>query len=294
MDKNNSRLIVGRRQLLKTGAAAGFAGSSLLGFGSGTVRAASNSSWDRIAETGVVRMGVLSNHEPYHNLEQGKWVGFAIEMGLDATAQLSAAMKKPLKVEYFETTLATVILDIQSDKLDMYVGLSDSEERRKAIWLFGPIYELPECAINSKGFNPGDTWDKYNNPSVTVSVVLGSTDEQAARKMLPNAKIRALKSTAEAILDIQSGNSQMMVNTLLSGMAAAKATPNLSTPLVLSPLLNQPSMGGTRRDGDGKLGDFLMAWALKYRADGKSRESIIAAMKHSGLDVSNLPATLKF
>ncbi|MBV9786374.1 MAG: transporter substrate-binding domain-containing protein [Acidisphaera sp.] len=255
---------------------------------------AANSTWEAIGDSGVVRFGVLQKHAPYHNFEDGKWVGFAIRMGLDCMQALSAAMQKPLRPEYVETTLGTVILDIQANRLDLYFGLTASEERRRAISLFGPIYELPECAINTQGFDPGDSWADYDKPSVAVSVVMGSTDEQAARKMLPHADIRALKSTAEAILDIQSGNSKAMINTVLSGMMAARQTPNLGPPVVLQPLLSQPSMGGTRRDGDGKFAAFCEEWAKQYRASGQAKQAILEAMQHSGLDASKLPPTLQF
>jgi polar amino acid transport system substrate-binding protein len=255
---------------------------------------AANSTWDAIAESGVVRFGVLQNHQPYHNLEAGKWTGFAIQMGLDCMQAVGAAMHKTLRPEYQETSLANVILDLQANKIDLYFGLTASEERRRAVNLFGPIYALPECAINTSGFAPGDTWAAYDKPSISVAVVLGSTDEQAARKMLPHADIRALKSTAEAILDVQSGNSKAMINTVLSGMMARKQTPNLGDPVVLQPLLSQPSMGGTRRDGDGKFAAFCETWAKEYRTSGRAKQVILEAMQHSGLEASKLPPTLEF
>ncbi|MEJ1975051.1 MAG: transporter substrate-binding domain-containing protein [Acetobacteraceae bacterium] len=259
----------------------------------GPARAA-ESSWAAIAESGVMRFGVLQSHAPYHNFEDGHWVGFAVQMGQDCMQALGTAMNKPLRAEYVETSLATVILDIQANKLDLYFGLTDSPARRLAVNLFGPIYELPECVINTSGFDPGTNWTDYDKPSVSIAVVLGSTDEQAARKMLPNATIRSLKSTAEAILDIQSGNSQAMVNTVLSGMMARQKTPNLGDPVVLQPLMSQPSMGGTRRDGDGKLAAFCEEWATAYRSSGRAKQAILAAMQHSGLDATKLPPTLRF
>jgi polar amino acid transport system substrate-binding protein len=278
---------LGRRALITAGA------GLMTGLATRPARAA-NSSWQTIADTGVLRFGVLPNHGPYHDLQNGKWVGCAVQMGLDCMAALSDAMKKPLRATYVETSLANVILDLQANNLDLYFGLTSSPERQRAVTLFGPIYELPECAINNKGFNLGTDWTAYNKSSVSVAVVMGSTDEQAAQKMLPNANIRSLKSTAEAILDIQSGNSQTMINTLLSGMMAVKQTPNLTSPVVLQPLVTQPSTGGTRKDGDGKFGAFLQDWAKTYRSSGRAKQVILEAMQHFDLDASHLPPTLQF
>jgi polar amino acid transport system substrate-binding protein len=283
-------MLANRTLLSRRGVIGGIAAGLL---GDRPARAA-NSTWDAIAESGTVRFGVLVNHQPYHNLENGQWTGCAIEMGHDCMRAVGAAMGKNLRADYIETSLANVILDLQANKLDLYFGLTASEERRRAVSLFGPIYALPECAINARGFAPGDNWADYDKPSISVSVVLGSTDEQAARKMLPHADIRALKSTAEAILDIQSGNSKAMINTVLSGMMARKQTGNLGEPVVLQPLLSQPSMGGTRRDGDGKFAGFCENWAKDYRAAGKAKAAILAAMQHSGLDAAKLPPSLEF
>lgn len=278
---------LGRRAVIGAGLA------TLAGLSASPARAAGGS-WQSIMQTGKVRFGVLPNHVPYHVFQDGHWTGCAIQMGLDCMAALSAEMKRPLRAEYVETSLATVILDLQGEMLDLYFGLTASPERRKAVDLFGPIYALPECAINRHGFDPGDTWAAYDKPSVSVAVVMGSTDEQAAQKMLPHADIRSLKSTAEAILDVQSGNSGAMINTLLSGMAAKKGVPSLGNPVVLQPLLSQPSTGGTRKDGDGRFFAFLQKWATEYRAAGKSKQAILTAMQEFGLDTSHLPPTLAF
>jgi polar amino acid transport system substrate-binding protein len=247
-----------------------------------------------MAESGVLRLGVLQNHAPYHKFTDGKWTGFAVQMGLDLAEATGAAMQKPLRVEYVETSLGTVILDIQANRLDAYFGLTASEERRKAVNLFGPIYELPECALNTRGFDPGDRWAAYDKPSVTVAVVIGSTDEQAARKMLPNAQIRALKSTSDAVLSIQAGNAQALIDTVLAGMMAHKQSPNLGVPVALQPLVSQASMGGTRRDADGKFAAFCDEWAKQYRASGRAKQVILEAMQQAGLDAAALPSSLQF
>ncbi len=277
---------------LKRRSALGLVGGSLLaGLAARPARAA-GSSWQAISTRGVVRIGVLTNHAPYHELVDGKWTGFAVQMGLDCTTALGTAMNQPLRAEYVITSLATVVLDLQADKLDLYFGMTASPERAEAVRLFGPIYELPECAINGRGFTPGTDWAAYDKPEVTIAVVLGSTDEQAARKMLPNANVLSLKSTADAVLSVQSGHSHAMINTLLSGMMAKKKLPDLGDPVVLQPLYNQPSDGGTRKDGDGRFGAFLDQWATGYRASGRSKQVILDAMQQFDLDTSHLPATL--
>lgn len=256
--------------------------------------ATAQSTWDKIEKSGTLRVGVIPNRPPYFWQENNQWVGFSTTMGVDLAKALSTAMKKDIKIDWVITSWTTVILDIQADKLDAFFGLSFSEDRKKAINLAGPLYELPSVAINAHNFNPGHNWADFNKPEVKVSVVMGTTDEQAARKFLPNSNIRAMKGMAEAVLDIQSGNAQTMITTVLTGLGALKENKSLGSMTVLMPANTMPSYGGTRRDGDDRFARFFQKWAEDYRADGRAQKSIFGAMEKFGLDVGQIPKEVKF
>jgi polar amino acid transport system substrate-binding protein len=255
---------------------------------------AADSTWDRIQSTGTLRLGVIPNRPPYFWLESGKWVGFSTQMGEDLAEALSKTMNKPIKIEFVETNFTTIILDLQADKLDIFFGLSYSEQRDKAVHLVGPLYELPEVALTAGKKALGDQWDTYNKPEVKVSVVMGTTDEQAVRRLLPKSTVRAMKGTPEAILDVQSGNGDAWVTTVLVGLGALKESKTFDAMHVLQPVFMQPSHGGTRRDGDGKFAAYSKEWAPKYRSTGRAKEVIFAAMRKYGLDVDRLPPGVNF
>lgn len=250
--------------------------------------------WDAIVQRGVLRVGVIPARPPYFWQEDGKWVGFSAEMGEDLAKAFSKKVGKEIKVEYVVTSWTSVILDIQADKLDAFFGLSFSEERKKAVNLAGPLYSLPSVVLKAKGLEMPDTWEAFNKPDVKIAVVMGTTDEQVARKMLPNAQIRGLKGMGEAVLDIQSRNASAMITTVLTGLGALKANKSLGSMAVLQPANTAPSYGGTRRDGDDRFATFLQDWALAYRADGSAKKVIFSAMEKFGLDTSQLPADVQF
>jgi polar amino acid transport system substrate-binding protein len=256
--------------------------------------AAQGSSWEAIERAGVLRVGVITARPPYFWQEGGQWVGFSADMGRDVARALSQAMDKEIRVEWVITSWTSVVLDIQANRMDVFFGLSFAEERRRALNLIGPMYSLPSVTINARGFNPGDTWDAYNNPGTRVSVVMGTTDEQAARRFLPNAQIRALRGMAEAVLDIQSGNAQTMVTTVLTGLGALKENRSLGSMTVMRPVHALPSFGGTRRDSDGRFAAFLQGWAFAYRDSGRARAVILGAMERFGLDVNAIPPEVQF
>jgi polar amino acid transport system substrate-binding protein len=260
----------------------------------GTPALAQTSTWERIAKTGVVKVGVIPNRPPYFDMVNGEWQGFTADMSRDVVKALGVAMDREIKPEWVLSSWTTVVLDLQAGKFDFFLGMALSEERKKALDMFGPIWSVPNVSINAAGFNPGDAWDAYNKPDVKVTVAMGTTDEQAARQFLPKATIRAMKATPEAVLDIQSGNAQAWVTTVLTGLGAMKGNQTLANLVLLKPLYALPSGGGTRKDGDGRFYTFMQGWGWAYKESGLSQKRILDSMKSFGLDVDKLPKDVKF
>lgn len=255
---------------------------------------AQGSTWEQIEKTGILKVGVIPNRPPYFELVNGEWQGFTAEMSRDVAKALSVAMDREIKIEWMLSSWTTVVLDLQAAKFDFFLAMAMSEERKKALYMFGPIWSVPNVAINAAGFNPGDNWEDYNKPDVKVTVAMGTTDEQAARKFTPKATIRAMKATPEAVLDIQSGNAQTWVTTVLTGLGAMKANSSLANIVLLKPLYALPSGGGTRRDSDGRFYAFMQGWGWSYKESGLSQKRILDAMRQFGLDVDRLPKDVKF
>lgn len=257
---------------------------------------AADSSWDAIAASGTLRVGVIAARPPYFWKENGEWTGFSAQMGRDLALALGKEMDKTIAVAFVETTWGTVVLDIQANRMDAFFGLSYSKQRETALHLFGPLYALPEVLLTAKGFTPPPdvTWSALDKPDGKFSVVLGTTDAQAAAKLLPHAQLRAMKGMAEAVMDVQTGYSQGLVTTVLVGLGAMKDSPNFGEMVVPQPTLRQPSYGGTRHDGDGKFGTFLDGWTKQYRSSGRAKSVILASMRSYGLDVDKLPSSVEF
>lgn len=252
------------------------------------------STWDSIIQQGKVRVGVIPARPPYFWEEDGKWVGFSVVMAEDMAKAFSQKIGKDIKVEFVVTSWTSVVLDIQADKIDAFIGLSFSEERKKAIHLSGPLYSLPSVILKARGLEIGNTWAEFNKPDIKIVVVMGTTDEQIAREALPKAEIRALKGMGEAVLDIQSRNANAMLTTVLTGLGALKSNKSIGSMVVLQPAKTAPSFGGTRRDGDDRFGNFMQDWAAAYRASGTSKKVIFEAMEKFGLDTGDLPSDVQF
>jgi polar amino acid transport system substrate-binding protein len=259
-----------------------------------TTKAASSSLWEQISSTGTLRVAVISHRPPYIYDSDSGYKGFSIVMAQDLAKALEVAMEKPIKVEWVITTWPTAVLDIQSGRADIFFGFAFSPERAKAIDLIGPLYEVPEVAVLGRDDKVGDTWSELNKPSITVTAAMGTTDEQAGRKYLPDATMRSMKTFNDAVLDLQSGNSKALITSAIIGFGTLSGNPNLSSVRVLRPVVSGPSGAGCRKDGDGRFHEFCQGFSWVYRHSGQSKKVILESMKDLGMNMDKVPADIEF
>jgi polar amino acid transport system substrate-binding protein len=257
-------------------------------------RAAPSSLWEQISSTGTLRVAVISHRPPYIYDDGGGYKGFSIVMAQDLAKALEVTMEKPIKIEWTITTWPTAVLDIQSGRADLFFGFAFSPERAKAMDLIGPLYEVPEVAVLGPKSKVGDKWSDLDKPDVTVTAAMGTTDEQAGRKYLPNATMRAMKTFNDAVLDLQSGNSAALITSAIIGFGTLASNPNLTNIEVLKPIVSGPSGAGCRKDGDGRFFAFCQGFSWVYRHSGMSKKVILASMQELGMSMSKVPSDIEF
>jgi polar amino acid transport system substrate-binding protein len=256
--------------------------------------AASPALWDQITQTGVIRYGLIPSRVPYQWEKDGKLTGLSVRIGADLAAALQKSLGRSITVEHVITTWATLILDLQAGKSDCMFGLTDTPERRTAVDFFGPLYAVPDVAMLRVDGPHGTSWEDFNRPDVTVSVTMGTSDEEAVRRLLPKATEHAMKTATEAILDVQSGNATIFVTPLLIGAPLMQRNPNLSRMVVLQPPYALPSGGAARKDTDRRFAEFAAAWAKDFHDSGRSRQAVVDSMQESGFDMKRLEGGVAF
>src|SRR5215470_645293 len=142
-----------------------------------TPPANAESTWDQIKRTGQLRYGAI-DYPPnwYRDKTSGKWTGFLVEV-VDDVAKEMGVEAVPV-----ETTWATCVLDLQSNKTDVQFGLQATPKRALVIDFAGPAYQLYWYAVNHKGFK-ASTWEDYNKPEVKIAAMLGSADVVILQKV---------------------------------------------------------------------------------------------------------------
>src|SRR6202049_4951306 len=170
-----------------------------------TVPAAAESTWDQIKRTGKLRYGAV-DYPPnwYRDKTSGKWTGFLVEMVEDVAKEMG------VEAVPVETTWATCVLDLQSNKTDLQFGLQATPKRALVIDFAGPAYNLYWYAVNHKGLK-ATTWEDYNKPEVKVAAMLGSADVVILQKVAPKATRVELNHVASLAPPVTSGRADAMV-----------------------------------------------------------------------------------
>lgn len=259
--------------------------------------AMAESVWDKIERTGEVVCGGVRNYPPtsFHVGGELEYAGYGPRVCRQMATDLGKAMGKDLKVTWREVTWQSLVLDMQSGRLDIFPGMTATEERKQALGLAGPVWQLSDCVIAAKGKPIMATWEEYNTPEVTFAMVTGAAQAAFIKDQMPKAKIMNLKEMSEAIMAVQSGRAGYMLQELPICMKTFATAPDaFSTFTVPTPVHGIPASAGTRKDEDGRVQAFLQTWADQHRADQSVAPLLLEGFKDAGMDTSKLPANIKF
>jgi polar amino acid transport system substrate-binding protein len=251
---------------------------------------ASESTFERIQRTKVVRAAALPGELPYFNkdLVSGEWSGMAVEMCKDIAKVFDA------KIEWLESTYGNSVLDLQANKIDLAFALNPTPQRALVIDFSRPVFMHGFGMVVKKGFSP-KSWADVNKPEVRIAVDLGSVHETSARRFASKSTITAYKTRDECILALQSGRVDAVVLAVILGLTALAKNPNLGTYVVLAnPTVQLPNCLGVRKETDKRWRDFLDNWADFNRGVGQVRDWMYAGLKLNGVDPDTIPPEVTF
>jgi polar amino acid transport system substrate-binding protein len=252
--------------------------------------------WDKISSSGELVCGAMaSNPLASWKSGPGQYLGYEINFCQRIAADLASAMGKPIALHFHEITWGTVVLELQSGRIDLFPSMSVTDERRKALDMTDPVLMLDECVIGRHGMAPRPNWSDYSDPAMRIATVMGTSDAQAVHDLAPNAAALSFKDLADASLAVQAGRADALGTSILICLDMAQRAPDafgaIAVPQPPRPL---PSAAGLRRDGDGRLLAWLNKWVAAARASGLNRTLLVQAMEQGGLDPAKLPPSVVF
>ena len=262
----------------------------------GANRAVADPVWNRIQASGSLVCGAIPNDPPgsWKDLRTGRWEGYEISLCRAIAVGLSKKMGRAIKPQFRDTSWKTVVLDLQSSKIEIWPGMSATPERMKALSMIGPIYRLSFCGVTSKSFSAGGTWGSLNKPGVRIANVTGTSVETVFDQFTPKATHISLPSFNDIALALQSGRADIIGADAVRCLYIHKKASNMFGQVVFpTPIQSEGSSAGVVKAAN-KLSSWLKVWSKNMQTSGQVTKIFTTVLKKAGLETNLLPPGLQF
>ncbi|SMG55569.1 transporter substrate-binding domain-containing protein [Paraburkholderia susongensis] len=274
-----------RREFI--GASAALAAAGLMPISG---NAQGDSTLSRIRQTKTLKLGVVAGGEPNYHKDSatGQWSGILIDFADDLAGSLNA------KLALSETTWGNAIMDLQSNKIDLFLGLNPTPQRQAVIDFTTPLYNNVFSLITTENFR-GKTWDDLNKPDVTIAVDVGSSYDNLITHICPNARIQRFETSNAATLAVQTKRAdvQPLVITLAAGII--KKNPSVGKLVVPEPFKQTSSCAGVRKEADKEWLNYLNGWLANLHKSDVTRQIVLSNLDRlMGVKPSDIPSIVTF
>ncbi|MBV9889362.1 MAG: transporter substrate-binding domain-containing protein [Rhizobacter sp.] len=277
-----------RRQFIATMCATSF--TSFAVEGSSAQGDGTESAWSRIHRTKTLRIGAVGGAAPYYqkDLASGEWQGFMIDFAKSLASNLD------VKLDISETTWGNAVLDLQSNKLDVFFGLNPTPARMLVVDFSDPLFNNAFVLLARKDFNPA-TWAELNDANVRIAVDIGSSHDQMVSKTCPKAQIIRLEKSADASLAVQTGRADAQVLVTVLALTVVSKNPSIGHVVLPTPVQATTTNLGFRKEADHTWVEYVNKWIAQTRASGKVKDVVLANLqKLSGVRPEQIPAGTSF
>ncbi len=225
---------------------------------------ASADTLDEILERGTLRVGMEPGYMPFEMTNQrGEIIGFDVDMA----KQIAKAMN--VKLELVSTAWDGIIPGLITKKYDMIMsGMTLTQERNLKVNFASPYIVVGQTILVKKEFaGEVQSYKDLNDPKYTVASKLGTTGEQATKRLIPKAKYISFETEQEGVMDLINGKVDAFVYDL-PFMAIANAEKNNGKLIFLDkPFTYEPLAWAIRR-GNPDMLNWLNNFMNQIRSDG--------------------------
>lgn len=241
-------------------------------------------SLEAVKQRKALRFGVI-NQDPWFIKDpvSQQWQGVAVDIG--------RAMAKDLGVEFqpVETTWATAVAGLQSDRVDIQFMLEPTAARRQVIdFTSEPVFYYAMGALIQTNMADVKTWDDLDKPNYRIGVPLGSNLDALLTARMKQAKIERLQSTDEVVAAFAAKRIEIVAHyhpTLLVMYTRVR----MGKLIVPEPVFRAQTYAGLGRTGDPALTNWVNAFLTKMHTSGEIDWSLERYMETRGVK----PAVVK-
>ncbi len=172
------------------------------------INLAKKSTLERIVQSGELRVGFEAGYMPFEMTDKkGRFVGFDIDMAKE--------MAKAMKVKFVAVNTAWdgIIPALLTDKFDILIsGMTITQERNLKINFADPYIIVGQTILlHSKHKGVVKSYKDLNDKKYTITSKLGTTGEQAIKRMIPKATYKSFETEQEASMEVVNGRADATV-----------------------------------------------------------------------------------
>ncbi len=241
------------------------------------------STWEKIHDTGKLRMGVTQAPPWYSkNPETGEW-----DSGLIVSIGQSMAEELEVELEVVEVTWATAIAALQADKIDMM--FLDATPKRAIVvdYPFQPLLYI-SLAVLARDDLDAERWEDLNKPEVSIAVPQASSMDAFLTRTVPNADIQRFPDNGASLAAFQSGRVDA-VSLFHPPLLAARKKFGAGKIVIPTPAFSSPSSIAVRREADKTFRDWVSHTIFYYYETGRTQRWYEAFLADFGLDPKASP-----
>jgi len=152
------------------------------------INLAKTSTIESIVKSGELKVGFESGYLPFEMTNtKGKYIGFDVDM--------AKALAKAMGVKYVPVNTAWdgIIPALMTNKFDVIIsGMTCTQERNLAINFTNPYIVIGQAILlNKKHEGKVLSYKDLNDPKFVITSKLGTTGEQAVKRLIPKATYKS-------------------------------------------------------------------------------------------------------
>lgn len=232
-----------------------------------SVSARAETAWEKIERTGVITYADGSNYPPMEFMQDGKNVGFNIDMGEEIAKRLGK------KAEWVIVEFKGIIATLKSGRVDVINSSTTiTMSRAKEVTFTRGYVDFGIAAVHGQDVpikEPADAKGKV------VGVEVGTAGEAWARENLKDAKeVRPYEQLILAMRDLGYGRVDLVVNNRPALAYTMKMVGAGAKQLEITPVWDKRVAGLAVRHGEGEL-----LVKLNEAIDGMERDGYLAGLR---------------
>ena len=193
---------------------------------------------NKILKRGTLLVGLEAGYLPFEmRNKRNAIIGFDVDM----TAAIAKAMG--VKVKYINTNWDGIIPSLLTKKFDMIAsGMTITQSRNLKVNFATPYITVGQTILLKKSLaGKIHNYKQLNNKRYTVASKLGTTGEQAVKRMIPRAKYLSYETEQEGALEVISGRIDAFVydlpfNAIMASDKGKGKIIHLDKPFTFEPL----------------------------------------------------------